>query len=92
MILLISLTLKIVSHTRQQFFHGTLLGLKGVATMDVARVGDGMFRERAGDKNLTKLVDQGKQLRARNVLHQHNSFQVMVAMEILGEPANHGMS
>ena len=59
--------------------------------MDVARVGDGMFRERAGDKNLTELVNQGKQLRARNVLHEHNPFQVMIAMEILGEPANRMM-
>ena len=46
-----------------------------------------MFWQSAGDQDLTELVYEGEQFRARDVLHQHDPLKVVVAMEILGQPA-----
>ena len=44
--------------------------------------GERVFREGACDQDLAKLVNQSQQLRARDILHQHYPFQVVVTMEI----------
>ena len=50
-----------------------------------------MFWQSAGDQDLTELVYEGEQFRARNVLHQHDPLKVVVAMEIRGQPAKESM-
>ena len=54
--------------------------------------GERVFREGACDQDLAKLVNQSQQLRARDVLHQHYPFQVVVTMEIPGQPNNEEQS
>lgn len=47
-----------------------------------------MLWQNASHKNFAELVYQSEQLRARNVLNQHDFFQVMAAMKVLCQPAN----
>ena len=46
-----------------------------------------MFRKRARDEDLAKLVDEREKLRARHVLQHQNVLQVMAAVEVTTQAA-----